>query len=227
MNFIIFILIVTYTQGIRVGLTKTEAKKKDPDEISDKELDELLKDPKYASLAGDLFKGGAGAGAETAASGGLSSTKLTAASPSLGDLGSASLGATDLTKTPEKDLDSGTGHYMSKSYKDHLDRMGKKGKSLDSHKDNPLDNIDLLGKVGDPLDLLGGPSKKTTDIAAADTKKDKKEEKVDDKFKNFDFISKQQARLLIEILKQPVFFNMLPPEAQQIVKVKYNFIIYL
>jgi hypothetical protein len=40
-----------------------------------------------------------------------------------------------------------------------------------------------------------------------------------DKFKGFDFISKQQARYLIETLKQPVFYNMLPVEAKEIVKV--------
>lgn len=52
----------------------------------------------------------------------------------------------------------------------------------------------------------------------------KKEDKVDDKFQTYDFITKQQARYLVEILKQPVFFNMLPSEAQQIVKVtKDNF----
>jgi hypothetical protein len=49
---------------------------------------------------------------------------------------------------------------------------------------------------------------------------EKKEEKpVDDKFKDFEFISKQQARFLIEILKQPVFFNMLPQEAKTVVNV--------
>ena len=51
----------------------------------------------------------------------------------------------------------------------------------------------------------------------------KEEKKEDDKFKNFDFVTKQQARYLIEILKQPVFFNLLPQEAKTIVNVKiYN-----
>jgi hypothetical protein len=45
------------------------------------------------------------------------------------------------------------------------------------------------------------------------------EKKEDDKFKDFDFITKQQARFLIEILKQPVFFNILPQEAKTLVNV--------
>ncbi len=48
-------------------------------------------------------------------------------------------------------------------------------------------------------------------------KEDKKSE--EDKFKLFDFITKQQSRYLIEILKQPVFFDHLPKEGQDIFKV--------
>ena len=47
-----------------------------------------------------------------------------------------------------------------------------------------------------------------------EVKKDPKEEY----FKNYEFISKQQARYLLEILKQPVYFNSLPVEGQNIVK---------
>ena len=77
-----------------------------------------------------------------------------------------------------------------------------------------MSSLDLLGKNGDSKQNLNFLQTKEN------KQENKKEEQiVDDKFKAFDFISKQQARLLIEILKQPVFFNMLPPEAQNIVKV--------
>jgi hypothetical protein len=187
--FIITLLIISIFSsfGSKLKLQKQAAKKED--EISDKELDELLKDPKYAALAGDLAK----------PTGKASSLKLK----------SDPLGSTS------------SSHYMSSSYKSHLDRQ-KKGK-LDTskiHKDD-LDGIDLLGKSlsSDPLkdlELMGntGTIKKEND-----KNKDKKQSEQEEKFKNYDFINKSQARYLIEVLKQPVFFNMLPPEAQQIVKV--------
>jgi hypothetical protein len=190
-QFLMFILI-SYRNGVRLG---KEALKKNTEEdlISDKELDILLKDPKYAKMAGDLMGPGA-VEALTAAS----AEKTPAAAPA----------------------SSKGGHYMSPSYKEHLDRM-KNGKSTDSgksKKDDSLGSLDMLTKSlgSDPLkelDLLGGSGK-------IDEKQEKKNE-AEDKFKAFDFISKQQARYLIEVLKQPVFFNMLPAEAQTIVKVDY------
>jgi hypothetical protein len=181
--FLLFFLISIYFKfslSARIKLPAAD-KKADEEVISDKELDTLLKDPKYAALAGDLMK------TETLPS----STKSTTSS-----------------------------HYMSSSYKDHLDRISSsKGKSklLAQSQKVDLDSIDLLGKslTSDPLkdlDLLAGAKKE-------DDKKNDKKNEVEDKFKSFDFISKQQARFLIEILKQPVFFNMLSAEAQQIVKV--------
>lgn len=117
------------------------------DSISDAELDEMLKDPKYASLldgkADDLLK------------------------------------ASPLKK--KKDVNNTSVKNTKK----------------------PIDLIDL--DIKDDEDLL----KKTSNT---------------EKFRSYDFISKQQARYLIEILKQPVFFNMLPQEAKNIVKVtKDNF----
>jgi hypothetical protein len=90
---------------------------------------------------------------------------------------------------------------------------GKKSSKSKSHDDLGVGDIGGL----DSLDL------KDLESTTSSSSK-KKEDKVEDKFQTYDFITKQQARYLIEILKQPVFFNMLPSEAQQIVKVtKDNF----
>lgn len=183
------IISIISSLGSKLNLQKTAIKKED--EISDKELDELLKDPKYAALAGDLAK----------PTSKLKSEASAASSPS-------------------------SSHYMSSSYKQHLDRQ-KKGKSNTSnpskfHKDD-LDSIDLLGKSlsSDPLKDLELMGNTGTIKKEDEKKKDKKLSEEEEKFKNFDFINKSQARYLIEVLKQPVFFNMLPPEAKQIVKVKF------
>ena len=146
-------------------VVENKAKAAADDVIDDKELDALLKDPKYADLANDLLK----------------SENL--------DM--------DSIKTDSKAKESET-------------KIPTKKKSLKS-------DLELLEKT----DLLSADSLK--DMSLLETGSTKKEEKKEDekidKFKSFDFISKQQARLLIEILKQPVFFNMLPSEAQGIVKV--------
>jgi hypothetical protein len=68
---------------------------------------------------------------------------------------------------------------------------------------------DILSNKFDPM--------KSNHEATAEQNGQKKA--VDDNFKAFDFISKQQARYLIELLKQPVFFNMIPQEAKTIVNV--------
>ena len=126
---------------------------------------------------------------------------------------------------------------MSPGYKAHLARvkhtspLGSKNDlhSLDEDpllkvskndlmKDLSLDNLPLDSSVS-PLNTN---HKKSFDSPSASI--DKSEEKIEkldtnDKFKDFDFLTKQQARYLIEILKQPVFMNMLPSEAQNMVKV--------
>jgi stalled ribosome alternative rescue factor ArfA len=175
-------------RAAKLQMRSATPKKSAEDEISDNELDSLLKDPKYASIAGDLLKPG----------------------ESIDSLLSTN------TKPAAEPAPSG-GHYMSTSYKDHLERM-KKGKSSTNVK-STRDNTDLFGKSlsSDPmkeLEMMGGSTPKSEEKPS----KDKKPE-VNEKFKAFDFISKQQARYLLEILKQPVFFNMLPSEAQTIVKV--------
>lgn len=82
----------------------------------------------------------------------------------------------------------------------------------------------INSKTSDDPSSLNLDSVDLKDIDTTPSSSKKKEDKIDDKFQTYDFLTKQQARYLIEILKQPVFFNMLPSEAQQIVKVtKDNF----
>jgi hypothetical protein len=85
-----------------------------------------------------------------------------------------------------------------------VEKKDSKGALGDSLKTDPLKDISL--------DLSTSSSSSAATQAAGPIKPE------DDKFKAFDFISKQQARYLIELLKQPVFFNMLPQEAQTLVK---------
>ena len=78
-----------------------------------------------------------------------------------------------------------------------------------------LDNLPLDSSIS-PLN-----TKHKSSHSSSSDKSDEKPEKEDpnDKFRDFDFLTKQQARYLVEILKQPVFMNMLPTEAQNIIKV--------
>ena len=194
---------------------------KKEDTIDDKELDALLKDPKYAGMADELMKGTGGTAADLL-KGGSDADLLKGADAELSKGADADLlkGAdADLLKGADADLLKGSDADLLKGADDIPKSKFKKksfggGKKSDLLKDDPLSSLDLLGKGGvDPLKELS--------MIETNSKETKKEEvkKEDDKFKAFDFISKQQARLLIEILKQPVFYNMLPQEAQQVVKV--------
>jgi hypothetical protein len=169
--FLFFLVVQNQVMSTKLS-AMTSKKEKAEEEISDKELDILLKDPKYASLAGDLIK--------------PSETKSSVEKPK--------------------------SHYMSASYKEHLERSKK------AEKKSGLPDLDLLSKsLNDPLKDLELITPQ--DEKKKEEKKEKKDDK-EEKFKNFDFINKSQARYLIEVLKQPVFLNMLPPDAQQIVKVR-------
>jgi hypothetical protein len=174
-SLLLLFLLVVENQVMSTKLSAMTTKKAEEDLISDKELDALLKDPKYASLAGDLIK--------------------------------PTDAKTPVTEKPKS-------HYMSASYKEHLERTKK------AEKKSGVEDLDLLSKsLNDPLKDLELIS--TSEDKKKENKKEKKDDK-EEKFKNFDFINKSQARYLIEVLKQPVFLNMLPPDAQQIVKVSYK-----
>jgi len=98
---------------------------------------------------------------------------------------------------------------------------------INSNKEDLLKdiNVDSL-PIDSALSPLNASSsrRKHHEPATVEEEKSDKGDKNADKFKDFDFISKQQARYLLEILKQPVFMNLLPREAQNIIKaVKDNF----
>lgn len=232
-NFYIVLMIVLSTisqvnsEFLQANKAKLSSatKAKDPlpkmdDVISDKEIQELLKDPKYADIAGnpDLVK------------------SLTA---SLKEEPLASSHVPTSTHRAPNALASSNSrsHYMSPGYKAHLARVKHTTPSstkddLHALDDDPLlktsknDLMKDLSLDSLPLDSSISPlntnHKKSFESSLGSTEKsEEKIEKLDvnDKFKDFDFLSKQQARYLIEILKQPVFLNMLPSEAQNMVKV--------
>ena len=190
---------------------------KSDDVISDKEIQDLLKDPKYADIASnpELVKSLTASLKEDS----LKSSSTPAPHPKHA--------AAAVSPHP---------HYMSASYKAHLARVkhtsptakksalsdGGEDESMkvsknDLMKDLSLDNLPLDSSVS-PLNARHRAHVHTT-ADKTDDKVEKEKPIIQDKFKDFDFISKQQARYLIEILKQPVFMNMLPPEAQSIIKV--------
>jgi len=181
-------------------------------QLDDKEIEAMLKDPKFANIAGDLNK------LKT------SRAQMAAAGAELKNLGvdvnnkksePAAKKEDPIPKDLPKDLDMPLPTLKS----------GLEPKKMSSGLDNPED---LLAKLGgaDFKDLGMDLKLPTGDSPSAPQKKEEsKVAPVDDKFKNIEFITKQQARLLLEILKQPSFFNMLPQEAQQIVKVNFDFII--
>lgn len=226
--FLFFVIIACFssfkTEFLAAGKAKlsaaagAKAKAKDSlpkmdDVITDKEIQELLKDPKYADIASnpELVK------SLTAS---LKEEPLTSSSPS---------------KTPHRPTHTppaSHSHYMSPSYKAHLARVkhttpSAKPETLggldedilkvsknDLMKDLSLDNMPLDTSVS-PLNK----SHKPHPTSSEKTEEKPEKEDINDKFKDFDFLTKQQARYLIEILKQPVFMNMLPAEAQNIIKV--------
>lgn len=144
-------------------LSKPKSDKPD-DTISDAELDEMLKDPKYASLVGK---------------------------------DAAAL----LSASPTKSKDSPKPRNLK-----HQSKL----------KDDPLATLEP--------DVSAEKPERIEVETKEEKEKRRKREEMEKKFKGYDFISKQQARYLIEILRQPVFFNMLPTEAQSLVKAtKDNF----
>jgi hypothetical protein len=214
LSIIIITCLICFSQSLRFRLSKDEtdllssaesllASKKNVDDISDKELESLLKDPKYAAIAGDLMK----------PTGGSSASISTASSSKLDDIGSLS-SLSDSSLGDAKSLGESSSKHKSSS-------LSKGRFDAKSSKEDPLSKIELLSKslgTSDPLkdlDILGGGF----DSSRTSEKKKEKKNEEEEKFKNIEFITKPQARFLIEVLKQPAFFSMLPSEAQQIVNV--------
>jgi len=227
---LLFIFLACFSNFNSVSIAASKAKlttssnakdslPKADDAISDKEIQDLLKDPKYADIASnpELVK------SLTAS---LKEESLSSPSPS------------PAAKAHSASHPAAAGahpHYMSASYKAHLARAkhtapstkkagpegsddeGIKVSKNDLMKDLSLDNLPVDSSVS-PLNSRHR-TRGHGAVEKGEEKVEKEKKVVMDKFKDFDFISKQQARYLIEILKQPVFMNMLPPEAQSIIKV--------
>ena len=206
-NFLSLILVlfclIKLNQTLRLSSTKA-----DDFQLDDKEIENMLKDPKFANIAGDLNK--------------LKSSRaqMAATGAELKNLG------VDLNKnTSDKKEDiSPPKELLSR----HLKPSGLKA-DLEKPKQSSDNSEDILSKLGgDALKDLGLDTITKNTLVENNNnnirfKKDESKEPVDDRFKNIDFLSKQQARLILEILKQPSFFNLLPQDAQQIVKVKFHF----
>lgn len=214
---LVCLLLIKISLCIKLSLTKGGG---DDFQLDDKEIEAMLKDPKFANIAGDLTK--------------LKSSRaqMAAAGAELKNLG--------------VDVDKKGGN------KDKAEKLDKAEDLKDLPKeDSPLPSFkptlekpkkpvgmenpeDLLAKLGGDtfkdlgMDALGKLPGIEAPSAAAPQKQEEPKAPIDDKFKNIEFLTKQQARLLLEILKQPSFFNLLPQEAQQIVKVKFiNTFVYI
>lgn len=218
LNFIITIL-KNSNLLLRLSL---KSKKNDEFKIGDKEIKNMINDPKFANIASDLDK--------------LKSSReeMEKAGAELKSMG------VDISKKDsynKNDLDSLLNNLLPTGGLDNSLKLDLEKPKWKTNINHSLGNSDdLLIKLGDFKEFnelgldIGNNSK--LDLATTNSKsssideekKNKKEEKSikkpeEDEFKNFDFLTKQQARLLLEILKQPVFFGMLPDEAQRTVKV--------
>jgi hypothetical protein len=138
-----------------IKLIKEKLGLKDDNSISDTEIEEILKDPKYSSIANSL------------------------------DVNNDNKGKVIENVSTDSILNS-----ASKSV-NKLDKIS-----------SISDNSNILSHI-DPIEYSGSQDK---------TKKETY-------FKDFDFITKEQARYLMEVLKQPVFYNMLPMQGKEIVDV--------
>jgi hypothetical protein len=98
------------------------------------------------------------------------------------------------------------------------------------NKKNLLDDNDALAQLGGLKEL--GISEKEDDKEKKREEEIKKKEeeerikKANSKLNNIDTLTRSQAHILLDILKQPSFFEIIPQEAQKIVKVKIN-ILYI
>lgn len=210
LNLISLTLILLILIKLNLTLRLSAMKASDDFQLDDKEIEAMLKDPKFANIAGDLNKLKSSRAQMAAAGAELKTLGVEVGNKK--DANTASAKKEEISAA--KDLDS-----PLPSFKTGLEKP-KKSAALD----NPEDLLAKLG--GDAFKDLGMDGVKMPEIGAATQLQRKEEVKgspVDDKFKNIEFITKQQARLLLEILKQPSFFNMLPQEAQQIVKVCFIF----
>jgi hypothetical protein len=93
-----------------------------------------------------------------------------------------------------------------------------------------LEDNDALSQLGGLKELgikdFEEDIEKKKEKEEKEKKKKEEEEKIkkaNSKLDNIDTLTRSQAHLLLDILKQPTFFEMIPQEAQKIIKVKINF----
>lgn len=220
-NFNKFSILVVISILIKSSFeTKLNLKKLDDLKIDDKEIGSMLNDPKFSNIASDLNKLKSSraemerAGKELKAMGVDLNNKDKSSyltSKGLGDLNLDNFLKTELEK-PKKPAIGIIGNASSPD--DILAKLG-------DFKDLGLELGSTTTKIDSVLDdsrISAGQEVSKNNLSKKDFEKNKNP--IDEPFKNLEFLTKQQARLLLEILKQPVFFGMLPQEAQRIVKVK-------
>jgi len=214
LNFLSLIVVLLTLIKLNQSLRLTSMKGADDFQLDDKEIEAMLQDPKFANIAGDLNKLKTSRAQMAAAGAELKNLGVDMNNKNADPAKKKDDKSKDISKDLLKDLD-----MPPPTLKTGLEKP-KKSSTLDS-------SDDLLAKLGgDTFKDLGMDPIKIPTADAPPPQQAKKEEAkpvppVDDKFKNIEFITKQQARLLLEILKQPSFFNILPQEAQQIVKVTF------
>lgn len=159
--------------------------KENEETISDAELNEMLKDPKYSALLSksdqELLKASLNKPEKESNKLALNS-ELSQSNTSNNEMLNSTTLNTNIKKPDSYSFLKNTNNINQSDY-------------ITNEK---LDDIKSLNLFNDNKLYL---------------KSDQKE----DKFKDFDFLTKNQARFLIECMKQPVFYNMLPKDAKKIV----------
>lgn len=193
----------------------------DDNTISDEDIEELLKRPEYSSIASIVDGKLPSIDLDTTKSSPKPSNKDEKSTSKAED--TPSLPASSSAK-PE------ASHSLSgKSNSSHKKASSSSGS--DDHKHSTEHSTEHpTSKSETPTNNFSSnkPSsnlRKSKSLLDEFDQEEKEKIKKEDKFKDFDFISKQQARFLIEILKQPVFYNMLPSQGKQIVDVFIYFLI--
>lgn len=175
-----FYLLFFITNSYNISKIREKLGMKD-EMISDSEIEEILKDPKYASIANSMGDDKPGDTAKSA------KPDHKSPSPKLVDLPQSSSPPSRKSDLDVPSLDSGI----------YNTNLASSPPSRRMSHPPPVDLMDDIGEDGEPR----APK--------------------EDKFKSFDFISKQQARYILEILKQPSIYTMLPLQAKQIIDVLY------
>ena len=171
--------------------------------LDNMEVSSMLNDPKFANMGDELSKLQSSreemekTGKELKSMGIDVGAKATSSS----SMGNDGLPPSDLIK-----LDSG----KKKSLLEDNDALSKLG------------NLKELGlnEDGEDDEKKKKEQEKKKREEAIRKEEEEKKRKENSKLKNIDTLTRSQAHLLLDVLKQPSFFEIIPQEAQKIVKVK-------